>query len=72
MNRNEQFSYNDDAVLITDDFVADEDYSTVQKAVCGALGVIGAAAAMVVTFFKSAKARRIAKKQAKKLARLYR
>ena len=63
MNRNEQFSYNDDAVLITDDFVADE-------AVCGALGVIGAA--MVVTFFKSAKARRIAKKQAKKLARLYR
>ena len=68
MNRNEQFSYNDDAVLITDDFVAD--YSTVQKAVCGALGVIGAA--MVVTFFKSAKARRIAKKQAKKLARLYR
>ena len=28
MNRNEQFSYNDDAVLITDDFVADEDYST--------------------------------------------
>ena len=70
MNRNEQFSYNDDAVLITDDFVADEDYSTVQKAVCGALGVIGAA--MVVTFFKSAKARRIAKKQDKKLARLYR
>lgn len=67
MNRNEQFSYNDDAVLITDDFVADEDYSTVQKAVCGVIG-----AAMVVTFFKSAKARRIAKKQAKKLARLYR
>ena len=70
MNRNEQFSYNDDAVLITDDFVADEDYSTVQKAVCGALGVIGAA--MVVTFFKERQSTPHREKRPKKLARLYR
>ena len=31
MNRNEQFSYNDDAVLITDDFVADEDTAPYRK-----------------------------------------
>ena len=67
MNRNEKFSYDDDAVLIRDEITADEDYSTVQKAICGAMGV-----AMVVSFCKSAKARRIAKKQAKKLARRYR
>lgn len=70
MKQNEKFSYDDDAVLIMDEAVAAQDYSTVQKAVCGALGFIGAA--MVVTFFKSAKARHLAKKQAKKLARLYR
>lgn len=70
MNRNEKFSYDDDAVLIRDEITADEDYSTVQKAICGAMGIIGVA--MVVSFCKSAKARRIAKKQAKKLARRYR
>ena len=30
MNRNEQFSYNDDAVLITDDFVADDRFTTIK------------------------------------------
>ncbi|MEE0435852.1 MAG: hypothetical protein UDB11_10720 [Peptococcaceae bacterium] len=70
MKQNEKFSYDDDAVLIMDEAVAAQDYTTVQKAVTGALAVISAA--MVVTFFKSAKARRLAKKQAKKLARFHR
>lgn len=70
MKQNEKFSYDDDAVLIMDEAVAAQSYDTVQKAICGVLGVVGAA--MVVAFFKSAKARRLAKKQAKKLARRYR
>ena len=52
-----------------DEAVAAQSYDTVQKAICAVLGLIGAT--VVVTFFKSAKARRLAKKQAKKLARLY-
>lgn len=67
MKQNEKFSYDDDADLIMDEAVAAMDYSSVQKAICGAMAFIGAA--MALTFCKSAKARRIAKKQAKKLAR---
>ena len=69
MKQNEKFSYDDDAVLLMDEAVAAQSYDTVQKAICAVLGLIGAT--VVVTFFKSAKARRLAKKQAKKLARLY-
>ena len=68
MKRNEKFSYDDDAVLIRDDAVAAEDYSTVKKAVCGAMAAISGI--MMLTFVKSAKARHLAKKQAKRLARL--
>lgn len=70
MNQNEKFSYDEKADLIMDEAVANSDYDSVKKAVGGALAFIGAA--MAVTFCKSAKARRIAKKQAKKLARRHR
>ena len=70
MKQNEQFSYSDEKDLIMDDALVEQDYSTVQKAIAGAMAAIGVT--LVLTFFKSAKARHLAKKQAKKLAHLYR
>ncbi|MDO4281684.1 MAG: hypothetical protein Q4C56_08640 [Peptococcaceae bacterium] len=69
MNQNEKFSYDDDAVVIMDEAVANQDYSEVWTAIAGVFALIGVT--VLFTGCKSAKARRLAKKQAKKLARRF-
>lgn len=67
MEKNENYSFNESAQTIMDEAVVEESYLPICKAVCGALCVIGLI--MLGAFFRSEKARKLAKKQAAKAAK---
>lgn len=68
MEKNEVYTFNEEAKTIMDEAVLEQSYLPICKAVTVALAVIGLI--LLSAFFKSEKARKLAKKQAAKAAKM--